>query len=41
MILGYILLCSVSYFESDEGKICFGNMIDGFLKECGMFGSMV
>ena len=41
MISGYILSRSVSYFESDEGKIRLGNMIDDFLKECGMLGSMV
>ncbi|CAM4058286.1 DUF445 domain-containing protein [Bacillus subtilis] len=41
MISGYILSRSVSYFESDEGKIRLGNMIDDFLKERGMLGSMV
>ncbi|MCY8777977.1 DUF445 family protein [Bacillus spizizenii] len=41
MISGYILSRSASYFESDEGKIRLGNMIDGFLKERGMLGSMV
>ena len=41
MISGYILSRSVRYFESDEGKIRLGNMIDDFLKERGMLGSMV
>ncbi|MER0468533.1 DUF445 domain-containing protein [Bacillus cabrialesii subsp. cabrialesii] len=41
MISEYILSRSVSYFESDEGKIRLGNMIDDFLKERGMLGSMV
>ncbi|WP_273796244.1 DUF445 domain-containing protein [Bacillus sp. AGSP2] len=41
IISGYILSRSVSYFESDEGKIRLGNMIDDFLKERGMLGSMV
>ncbi len=41
MISGYILSRSVSYFESDEGKIRLGNMIDDFLKERGVLGSMV
>lgn len=36
-----ILSRSVRYFESDEGKIRLGNMIDDFLKERGMLGSMV
>ncbi|KAF1680350.1 MULTISPECIES: DUF445 domain-containing protein [Bacillus] len=41
MISEYILSRSVSYFESDEGKARLANMIDGFLKERGMLGSMV
>ncbi|TDU15472.1 DUF445 domain-containing protein [Bacillus subtilis] len=41
MISGYILSRSVRYFESDEGKIRLCNMIDDFLKERGMLGSMV
>ncbi|NLS90248.1 DUF445 family protein [Bacillus subtilis] len=41
MISEYILSRSVRYFESDEGKIRLGNMIDDFLKERGMLGSMV
>ncbi|MGJ3546015.1 DUF445 domain-containing protein [Bacillus subtilis] len=41
MISGYILSRSVRYFESDEGKNRLGNMIDDFLKERGMLGSMV
>ncbi|MFP3790775.1 DUF445 domain-containing protein [Bacillus subtilis] len=41
MISGYILSRSVRYFESDEGKIRLGNMIDDFLKERGMLGTMV
>ncbi|WP_430792363.1 DUF445 domain-containing protein [Bacillus subtilis] len=41
MISGYILSRSVRYFESDEGKIRLGNMIDDFLKERGLLGSMV
>ncbi|AFI27613.1 MULTISPECIES: DUF445 domain-containing protein [Bacillus] len=41
MISEYILSRSVRYFESDEGKMRLGNMIDDFLKERGMLGSMV
>ncbi|PRP55853.1 DUF445 domain-containing protein [Bacillus halotolerans] len=41
MISGYILARSIHYFESEEGKIRLGNMIDDFLKERGMLGSMV
>jgi len=37
----YILKRGIHYFESDEGKARLGNMIDDFLKERGMFGSMV
>ncbi|MFB6498132.1 DUF445 domain-containing protein [Bacillus haynesii] len=41
MVSGYILSRAVSYFESDEGKERLGHMIDDFLKERGMLGSMV
>ncbi|MEC1446620.1 DUF445 family protein [Bacillus haynesii] len=41
MVSGYILNRAVSYFESDEGKKRLGHMIDDFLKERGMLGSMV
>lgn len=41
MVSGYILKRAVSYFESDEGKNRLGHMIDDFLKERGMLGSMV
>ncbi|MEC1413491.1 DUF445 domain-containing protein [Bacillus safensis] len=37
----YILKRGIHYFESDEGKARLGNMIDDFLKERGMLGSMV
>ncbi|MCZ0106413.1 DUF445 domain-containing protein [Bacillus licheniformis] len=41
MVSSYILSRAVSYFESDEGKERLGHMIDDFLKERGMLGSMV
>ncbi|ARC71501.1 DUF445 domain-containing protein [Bacillus licheniformis] len=41
MVSSYILSQAVSYFESDEGKERLGHMIDDFLKERGMLGSMV
>ncbi|UOY88405.1 DUF445 domain-containing protein [Bacillus glycinifermentans] len=41
MVSDYILERAVSYFESDAGKSRLGNMIDDFLKERGMIGSMV
>ncbi|MEC1495231.1 MULTISPECIES: DUF445 domain-containing protein [Bacillus] len=41
MVSGYILSRAVTYFESDEGKERLGHMIDDFLKERGMLGSMV
>ncbi|MGO4900097.1 DUF445 domain-containing protein [Bacillus sp. GM2] len=41
MVSSYILSQAVSYFESDEGKDRLGHMIDDFLKERGMLGSMV
>ncbi|WFA06262.1 DUF445 family protein [Bacillus sp. HSf4] len=41
MVSDYILQRAVSYFESDEGKSRLGHMIDDFLKERGMLGSMV
>ncbi|MGV2516627.1 UNVERIFIED_CONTAM: DUF445 domain-containing protein, partial [Bacillus subtilis] len=31
MLSGYILSRSERYFDSDEGKISLGNMIDGFI----------
>ncbi|MCY7570798.1 DUF445 family protein [Bacillus pumilus] len=37
----YILKRGIHYFESEEGKSRLGNMIDDFLKERGMLGSMV
>lgn len=37
----YILKRGIHYFESEEGKARLGNMIDDFLKERGMLGSMV
>ncbi|PYH25178.1 hypothetical protein US8_04129 [Bacillus altitudinis] len=37
----YILKRGIHYFESDEGKARLGHMIDDFLKERGMLGSMV
>ncbi|MFJ5672201.1 DUF445 domain-containing protein [Bacillus safensis] len=37
----YILKRGIHYFESDEGKARLGNMIDDFLRERGMLGSMV
>ncbi|UYO36399.1 DUF445 family protein [Bacillus zhangzhouensis] len=37
----YILKRCIHYFESDEGKARLGHMIDDFLKERGMLGSMV
>ncbi|WP_458117862.1 DUF445 domain-containing protein [Bacillus sp. PK6-026] len=41
MVSGYILSRTVTYFESGEGKERLGHMIDDFLKERGMLGSMV
>ncbi|KAA0839878.1 DUF445 domain-containing protein [Bacillus paralicheniformis] len=41
MVSGYILSRAVTYFESGEGKERLGHMIDDFLKERGMLGSMV
>ncbi|MDA1476043.1 DUF445 domain-containing protein [Bacillus changyiensis] len=41
MVSEYILQRAISYFESDAGKNRLGNMIDDFLKERGMLGSMV
>ncbi|ASB90282.1 DUF445 family protein [Bacillus sonorensis] len=41
MVSEYILHRAVHYFESDEGKDRLGNMINDFLKERGMLGSMV
>ncbi len=40
-VADYILMRGIHYFESEEGKARLGNMIDDFLKERGMFGSMV
>ncbi len=37
----YILNRGIHYFESEEGKARLSNMIDDFLKERGMLGSMV
>lgn len=37
----YILKRGIHYFESEEGKSRLGHMIDDFLKERGMLGSMV
>ena len=37
----YILKRGIHYFESDEGKAILRHMIDDFLKERGMLGSMV
>ncbi|MDA7028431.1 DUF445 family protein [Bacillus sp. CLL-7-23] len=41
MVSDYILQRAISYFASDAGKNRLGNMIDDFLKERGMLGSMV
>ncbi|WP_277714504.1 DUF445 domain-containing protein [Bacillus atrophaeus] len=41
MVSEYILKRSSDYFEGEEGKTRLGNMIDDFLKERGMLGSMV
>ncbi|NPC92058.1 DUF445 domain-containing protein [Bacillus sp. WMMC1349] len=41
MVSDYILQRAISYFESEAGKNRLGNMIDDFLKERGMLGSMV
>lgn len=41
LVVDYILKWSIDYFESEEGKDRFGNMIDDFLNVRGMFGSMV
>ncbi|MGE6630837.1 DUF445 domain-containing protein [Bacillus sp. NPDC077027] len=40
-VADYILVRGIGYFESAEGKTRLGNMIDDFLKERGMFGSMI
>ncbi|QYG87916.1 DUF445 domain-containing protein [Bacillus atrophaeus] len=41
MVSEYILKRSSDYFEGEEGKTRLSNMIDDFLKERGMLGSMV
>ncbi|MFS0655018.1 DUF445 domain-containing protein [Bacillus sp. 179-C3.3 HS] len=40
-VADYMLTRGIHYFESEEGKARLGNMIDDFLKERGMFGSMI
>ncbi|MDM5297372.1 DUF445 family protein [Bacillus pumilus] len=37
----YMIKRGIHYFESEEGKARLGHMIDDFLKERGMLGSMV